>query len=240
MAGHIDLNGVRTWYDEHGEGEPLVLLHPGGADSRAFEANLPGLAAAFHVFTPDRRGHGRTPDVEGPITMDAMADDTAAFIERVVGGPAHIVGCSDGASVAIVLAARHPTLVRRVAVVAGVSHHEGWAPGVLDMPADALEFLGDLYGEVAPQGREHFAVLAAKLDEMHTHDPAMTADDLAGVTAPTLVMVADRDEVLLEHAVAMFRGVPGAQLAVVPGTSHGLMVEKPDLVNRMLIDFLRG
>ena len=91
MAGYVDLGGVRTWYDEHGEGEPLALLHPGGADARAWAPNLD-----FHVFTPERRGHGRTPDVEGTITYELMAEETIAFLEQVVGGPADLVGCSAG------------------------------------------------------------------------------------------------------------------------------------------------
>ena len=94
---NVQIGEVNTWYDVHGEGEPLVLLHPGGADSRAWERNLDALAEHFRVYTPDRRGHGRTPDVAGPIGFEQMARDTVAFIEQVVGEPAHVVGCSDGA-----------------------------------------------------------------------------------------------------------------------------------------------
>jgi len=84
MPGYVELGGVRTWYDEDGEGEPLMLLHPGGADARAWAPNLDALAAGFHVFRPERRGHGRTPDVEGAITYELMAEDTIAFLEEVV------------------------------------------------------------------------------------------------------------------------------------------------------------
>jgi pimeloyl-ACP methyl ester carboxylesterase len=88
MSGYVQLGEVRTYYEEDGSGAPLVLLHPGGADSRAFEVNLPGLVDRFRVWRPDRRGHGRTPDVDGPITYEQMAQDTIAFLEQVVGGPA--------------------------------------------------------------------------------------------------------------------------------------------------------
>ena len=122
MAEYAELDGVRTWYDEHGEGEPLLLLHPGGADARAWAPNIDALAAHFHVFTPERRGHGRTPDVEGPITYELMAKDMIAFLERVVGGPAQLVGCSAGASVALLVALRRPDLARRLVLVSGVFH----------------------------------------------------------------------------------------------------------------------
>jgi pimeloyl-ACP methyl ester carboxylesterase len=127
MGQYAELDGVRTWYDQHGEGEPVVLLHPGGADARAWTPNLDPLVARFCVFTPERRGHGRTPDVEGPITYELMAADTIAFLERIVGGPAHLVGCSAGASLALVVALRRPDLARKVVVISGVFHRDGWA-----------------------------------------------------------------------------------------------------------------
>jgi pimeloyl-ACP methyl ester carboxylesterase len=97
---------MRTWYEEHGEGEALVLLHPGGADARAWGPALGPLAERFHVYTPERRGQGRTADVEGPISYELMAADTVAFLEEVVGGPAHLVGYSAGAVVAPLVALR--------------------------------------------------------------------------------------------------------------------------------------
>lgn len=115
MADYVLLDGVCTWYDEQGDGDPLVLLHPGGAgvDARAFGANVKPLAARFRVYTPERRAHGRTPDVAGPITFDAMATDTIAFLEAVVGRRAHVVGCSDGGIVGLLVALRCPDLIDR-------------------------------------------------------------------------------------------------------------------------------
>jgi pimeloyl-ACP methyl ester carboxylesterase len=133
MPNYVQLGDVRAYYEEDGAGEPLVLLHPGGADSRAFEVILPGLAAAFHVYRPDRRGHGRTADVEGPITYELMAGETIAFLEQVVGGPAHLVGHSDGTPVALIAALRRPDLVRKLVLASGVFSHEGWAPGAIDL-----------------------------------------------------------------------------------------------------------
>jgi pimeloyl-ACP methyl ester carboxylesterase len=86
MSDYVQLGDVHTYYEEDGEGEALVLLHPGLADSRAFEEYVPEFAQHFRVFRPDRRGHGRTPDVEGQITYEQMARDTIAFLEQVVGG----------------------------------------------------------------------------------------------------------------------------------------------------------
>lgn len=237
MAKYVDLNGVRTWFDDRGAGEPLVLLHPGYVDSRALGPNFGAFAAWFRTFTPERRGHGHTPDV-GPISFQLMAEDTIQFLERVVGGPARLLGCSDGAIVALLVALRRPDLVSRLVFVAGVFHHDGWLPGVIDPNNELPEFLGASYGEVSPDGAAHFPVVAEKLARMHLNEPALTAEELSRLTTRTLVMQGDDDEVALEHSLALYRALPYGELAVIPGTSHGLLAEKPELCNSIILDFL--
>lgn len=233
-----ELPAVAMWYDARGHGDPCVLLHPGGAgvDSRALDPTLAALAEVFHVYTPEQRGHGRTPDVAGPASYELMAQDTIAFIDAVIGRPVHLAGVSDGAVVALVVALRRPDLVRRLVLAAGVFHHDGWAEGVLD--GEPPDFLERSYGELSPDGIGHYGVIVAKLAAMHAREPALTPADLHALTSRTLVMVADDDEVRLEHAIEAYRSVPDAELAVVPGTSHGLMVEKPGLCNLLITEFL--
>jgi pimeloyl-ACP methyl ester carboxylesterase len=149
-----------------------------------------------------------------------------------------VVGCSDGAIVALLVALRRPDLIRRLVLVAGVFHHEGWLPGVIDPDSEPPAFLARLYAEVSPDGAEHYPAIVAKLVRMHTEDPSLDATDLRGVTNRTLVMVGDDDEVRLEHGIAMYRGLGDAELMVVPGTSHGLLVEKPTLCNTVIVDFI--
>lgn len=180
MSSYVQLGEVHTFHEDDGAGEPLVLLHPGLADSRAWESNLPGLAENFRVYRPDRRGHGRTPDVQGPITYDQMALDTIAFLEQVVGGPAHLVGHSDGAPVALLVALKRPDLVRRLVFSSGVFHHEGWTPGAIDLDEESTEFFIEYHGAVSPDGPEHFPIIAGKLDRMHREEPTLTAAGLAG------------------------------------------------------------
>ena len=214
---------MATWYEQRGEGDPLVLLHPGMADARAFDPNIDALADRLHVYTPERRGHGRTPDVDGPITYEGMGRDTIDFLENVVGGPAHLLGCSDGAIVALFTALLKPELVRRLMLVAGVFHREGWHPAAV----------------TAPRGHDPES-FTGKMARMHGSEPTLSASDLARVRSRTLVMIGDDDEVLLKHAAEMYGGLPDGELAVVPGTSHGLLVEKPELCNRMILDFLEN
>ncbi len=241
MATYTQIGDVSTWWDVHGEGAPLVLLHPGGADSRAFDANLGGLAAAFRTYRFDRRGQGRSPDVGGPITFAQMTDDAIAFIETVVGEPVHLVGHSIGAPVGLLVAQKRPDLVRGLVFSEGVFHVDGWLPGVLDpLPPDVLEFLGGLYAEVSPHGAEHWPAVWERLDHEHHRAPALTVGDLRSIVTPSLLMFADGEgEVRVEHIHAMHRALPNAQLAIVPGTGHGLLADKPDLCNRLIVDFLQ-
>ena len=230
------------WWTEQGQGEPLVLLHGGLADARFFSGNVPALAERFRVFTPDARGHGHTPDVPGPITPGLLAADTAAFLATVVGGPAHLAGHSLGGATALHVALRYPGLVRRLILISASirppgprAPHSPW-PGL----AELVRFLGPGYGEVSPDGEAHFPVVAGKVVTMLTGGPALAEAELGGISHRTLVMAGDEDAVPLDDTLILYHGIPGAELAIVPGTSHFLLREKPALCNAIMLDFLTG
>ncbi len=236
---YVQLGDVKTWYDEHGAGDPLVLMHGGLVDARFFAPNLDPLAERFHVYTPERRGHGHTPDVDGPITYQLMADDTIAFLEAVVGERADLVGHSDGAFVAMLVAMQRPELVKRLVMISGGFNKSGEAMPDMDWDVDQIfEFLGPSYGEVSPDGIDHFKVVATKIGEMAAVEPNLRAADLGNVSQRTLVMFSDDDLMTMAHAVETYDALPDAELAVVPGTSHLLTQEKPALVNAIVLDFL--
>lgn len=241
MANYTNPSGIKFWYEEHGEGDSLLLLHPGGAgvDSRAFGANLKNFVKKFRVFLMDRRAHGRTADTDGEITFEMMADDTIHFIQQVIGKPAKLVGYSDGAVVALLVALKRPDLVERLVCIAGVYNANGWINGgVLKHDEVPPQFLADSYAEISPDGKDHYPVVVKKINAMHVKNPSLNCDDLNGIKIRTLVMVGDDDEVYLEHAIKFYRSLPDGELAVVPGTSHGLLPEKPELCNTIILDFL--
>ena len=233
-------NGPALWWDERGSGEPLVLLHGGLSDSRFFSRNVPALAERFHVYTPDARGHGRSPDVPGPITAELLLRDTVAFLTTVVGGPAHLAGHSLGGNTALHVALRHPGLVRRLVLISATIAPPRLRDGGPPWPglAELVRFLGPGYGEVSPDGEAHFPVVASKIVTMLTGGPVLARADLGGVSSAALVMAGDEDAVSLDDTVALYNGIPGAELAIVPGTSHFLLREKPDLCNAIMLDFL--
>jgi pimeloyl-ACP methyl ester carboxylesterase len=240
----IDVVGVQTYYEEYGQGDPVVLLH-GGLESGADWSPLGRvLAHRYRVLAPDRRGHGRTPDVDGPYTYDAVAAETAAFVEHQVGGPASLVGYSDGGNAALLVARDRPELVRRVVTIGSNFNADGLVPQFIarlqnpDPDSPRIVPIRDTYAATSPDGPEHWSTFYLKVAEMGRTGPAMTLDDLRRIACPVLVVVADDDVVILDHALAMYDALRLGQLAVVPGTSHLVHHERPELLATLVDAFL--
>lgn len=239
MDTYAELTQGSVWYDERGAGEPLVLLHGGAVDSRFFEHNIGPLAERFRVIAIDLWGHGRTPDRDGAFSLESFAIDAVELIERVAGGPAHVLGHSIGAEVALAVALRRPDLVRRLLNISGGLNQASDITPVADEQIEgAVAFLGSTYGAVSPDGEDHFPVVVRKDFELTASGPAFTADDVAAITARTLVMAADDDLLPIERFADLYRAIPDAELSIVPGTSHFLLQEKPDACNAIILDFL--
>ena len=241
---YVDAGGLRTYYEASGEGEPLLLLHGGFCTVETFDGLTPMLAEAFRVYVPERRGHGRTPDVEGPITFVNMAQDTIAFMDALDLGSAHVVGWSDGATVGLHVALERPDRVRKLVLIGMAVNHDGYPQEARDLLKQATPetvlppFLRDLYANASPDGAEHFDVVFERLVSTWQTEPSFALSDLEGLTMPTLVMVAEHDLVTVEHAAAMQRAIPDAQLAVVPGADHGFPMQSPALASEPVVAFL--
>lgn len=243
MGDYVDIGPVHMWYEARGEGEPLLLLHPGLDTNASWGAEFDTLAKHFRVLAPERRGHGHTPDVTGPVSYRVMAEDIAGFIDQVVGEPVHLVGWSDGAIIGLLVALARPDLIRRLVLIGAATESTAYVPEFVEatqLPADSEAFqpFRVVYEVVSPDGKDHWPVVFSKLMHLWQTEPHIPPDDLAKLRARTLVMVGDDDLVRLEHTIALYRAIPNAELAVVPGTSHLAPLEKPDLVDRLLEDFL--
>jgi pimeloyl-ACP methyl ester carboxylesterase len=243
VGEYVELPGVRTWYEVEGHGEPVVLLHGGLCTNEIWGQQRADFAANHRTFLPERRAHGHTPDVEGPLSYHDMAQDTIDFLASLVGGPAHLVGWSDGGIVALLVAIARPELVRKI-VVTGANFKPapqiGPAEMLDELTADApgMEMFRSMYEAASPDGAEHWPVVVGKMAEMIRTEPDIPIEDLGSISAPTLVLVGDDDFVPLEHTIELYRAIPNSELAVVPGTSHAHFMEKPSLVNRIVLDFL--
>jgi pimeloyl-ACP methyl ester carboxylesterase len=233
---HVVANGVNTYYEVHGDGEALLLLHGGTDTIECFEHQTPALAKQFKVVLPERRGHGRTADVEGPITYELMAQDTMAFMEALGIAEAYLVGWSDGAIVGMLVAMSRPDMVKKLVSIGGNFTVDGLTESFVTyvQRARAETYFppaAEMYRRVSPDGPEHWPVVWEKIKRLWLTEPQISP-------APTLVMAGQNDIMTLEHTIELFRALPNGQLCILPGASHFLLHEKPDLVNRLITDFL--
>lgn len=252
---YADVNGLRMYYEIHGDGPPLVLLHGAlsGIES-SFGRLLPSLARTRRVVAVEQQGHGHTADRDRPLSYGQMADDTIALLDRLGVENTDVLGYSMGAGVALELAVRRPALVRRLVLVSLAYNSDGLYPRILE--AERTMKPGDLegtpwqaeYARVAPNPRDWPALIekAARLD---TEFEGWPAEAVRSIAAPTLIVIGDADVVRPEHAVEMLRllggGVPGevaglprSRLAVLPGTTHVTMMERADWLAPMVEEFL--
>jgi pimeloyl-ACP methyl ester carboxylesterase len=242
---HVNVNGLKMYYEIHGVGTPLVLLHGGlmTIDS-SFSKILPSLAKSWQVIAVEQQGHGHTADRDRPLTYEQMADDTATLLKSLKIENADFFGYSDGGNVALGIAIRHSELVRKLAI-AGVNYNnDGLYPEVIEFMKNAkAEDVGpemqNAYVSVAPRP-ENWPTLVRKVMDMTLKWKGWRVEDLRSIKAPVLIMIGDADIVKPEHAVEMVRLVPQSQLAVLPGTDHEEIIHRADWVLSMLIEFLKA
>jgi pimeloyl-ACP methyl ester carboxylesterase len=226
-SGHAPVNGIQMYYEVHGRGEgvPLVLLHGGGSTIEVtFGRVLPVFAEHRRVIAVEEQGHGRTSDREGPVTFETSADDVAALLRFLKIDKADLFGFSNGASVALQVAIRHPQLVRKLVFASSMTKRDGAQPQL-------WEFIGQADFSNMPQPlKDAFLRVnpdAEQLKRMHDKDAARmksftdVPDELVRkVSAKTLIVIGDQDIVKPEHAVELTRLISGARLLILPG-GHG-------------------
>ena len=253
--GYAAVNGLQMYHEVHGSGQPLVLLHGAlSAIGTSFGKLLPPLAETRQVIAVEQQAHGRTADIDRPLTVAQMADDTAALLRQLAIGQADLFGYSLGAAIALQLAMQHPELVRKLVLVSVSYSRDGLHPGLLEgIEAMKPEDLAgspwqEEYARIAPNPQD-WPTLVAKNRQLDLELDGWPAEAVRAVTAPTLLVFGDSDIIRPEHAVAMFRllgggvagdmvGMPRSQLAVLPGTSHVTVVDRAGWLVPMVAAFL--
>ena len=254
-GGYASVNGLEMYYEIHGTGRPLVLLHGAlAAIGTSFGKVLPSLAETRQIVAVELQAHGRTGDIDRPLSYEQMADDTAALLRRIGVAEADFFGYSMGGGVALQVAIRHPEVVRKLVVASATYNSGGVHPGILagieHLTPEALAGspFQEEYAGIAPNP-EDWPALIAKVKQLDGRVQDWLPEDIRSIEAPTLLIIGDSDIVRPEHAVEMFRllgggvagdvaGLPDSQLAVLPGTTHVGLVERADWLLPMIQAFL--
>jgi len=257
-SGYAPVNGLKMYYEIHGSGEPLILLHGGVGATEMFNDILPSLSGNHRVIAVDLQAHGRTADIDRPLSYEAMADDMAALIHYLGIQKAEVMGYSLGGGVALRTAIQHPDLVRKLVVVSAVFKRDGWYPEIVAAMAQSSPLTAEqakqspmyeVYARIAPRPQD-WPVLFTKLGDLLRKDYDWSSE-VAAIKAPTLLVFGDADAVRTAHAVEFFEllgggkkdagwdgsGMSRARLAILPGVTHYNIFSMPALA-AVVVSFL--
>ncbi|RIK42180.1 MAG: alpha/beta hydrolase [Chloroflexi bacterium] len=257
-TGYAPVNGLQMYYEIHGTGDPLILIHGGFGTVGMFYPLLPALAAGRQVIGVELQAHGHTADTDRPFQLEQFGDDIAALIKHLGFEQADVLGYSLGGGAALQTAIRHPEVVRKLVVVSAPYKRNGWFPEVLagmgQINADAMTgtFIHEAYVNVAPRP-EDFPRLANKTRQLLYTDYDWT-EGVVAIQAPTLIILGDADSVPPAHAAELFALLggglrdagwdgsarPPSQLAILPGTTHYNILTRADLLLPVLVSFLEA
>jgi pimeloyl-ACP methyl ester carboxylesterase len=254
-SGYAPVNGLQMYYEIHGSGRPLVLLHGNLSTIEVdFGGILPSLARARQVIAVEQQAHGHTADIDRPLSIQNWADDTAALLRHLGIDNADFFGYSSGSAVAMELAIQRPELVRKLAVASFAYKLDGLHPGLLEgiagLTPEALAGtpFEEAYAKSAPNP-DDWPTLISKITQMDQDLPEWPPEAIQSLAAPVLLIIGDSDIVRPEHAVETFRllgggvigdlvGLPRSWLAVLPGTTHVTLVHRADWLASMITEFL--
>ncbi len=255
-TGYADVNGLHMYYEIHGAGDPLVVLHGAFMSIDAMGMLIQPLAESRQVIAIEMQGHGRTADVDRPLSYMQLADDVAALLTEIGIEKADFFGYSMGANTALHVAVQYPEMVDKLVLVSGNYTLAGLQPDLLEfMNVMSAEMFADTpmeteYARLAPNP-DGFVALVEKIAMLDVEMEDLTAEAIEAITSPTLIIAGDSDAVQPEHAVDMFRrrgggvngdltGLPNSQLAVLPGTTHISVLMRLNWIIPMTVEFLDG
>lgn len=251
VHGYAPANGLKMYYEIHGSGKPLLLLHGGAGSTEMFSEVIPEFSRGRQLVLADLQAHGRTADIDRPLGFDVMADDVAALIQYLKLGEVDLMGYSLGGMVGLRTAITHPEIVKRLILVSTVFKRDGWYPEIREAmsqgdpgSAEAMKQspMYQVYSKIAPRPQD-WPVLFAKLGDLLRQDYDWS-DDVRRIKVPVMLVSGDADSVTTAHTVAFFGLLGGgnqdagwdgskmarARLAILPGVTHYTIFRSPNLV----------
>jgi len=250
--GTVRIGALNMYYEQYGSGEPLLILHGGGSTiGTSFGAILPDLAKSRRVIAPEQQAHGHTADIDRPLSYRQMADDTAALLRKLGYKSVDVLGFSNGGSVGLELAIRHPDLVRKLVLGSVYYRRDGIRPELLRSfrtanPQSMPDVYRNAYLEVAPNPSS-LGALTPKLMSMLLSFQGWSQSELASVKVPVMILQGNNDIAPLSHVDEMSRAFPHAELVVLPGGHGAYLGERlaavpgsrlPYFTTGMILEFL--
>ena len=238
MPEYVNLRGHQVYnYEWDHEGEAVVLLHGGLSKTSSWDyLMVPPLEDEFHIFAYDRTGHGFTGDQIGSLHFEFQCKEAIAYLEDVVKEPAHLIGYSDGGIIALMVAIKRPELVKSIVAI-GANYHYS-APLKDFLEAKVSEEDQAEYNLISPDAPHTLLEKVKRMNTIWTTEPEISLSEIASIQCPVLVLAGDDDVIAHDHTISLYEALPLGQLAIIPGTSHGLVKEKPALLIAVIMQFL--
>ena len=237
---YIELRGQRIWASEmkprFRSGDAVVLLHGGMSQSEGFDGRLTPAVKGFHVYSYDRAGHGRSPDQPGSFHFDFQYKEAVAFLEDVVKTPAHLIGSSDGGIISLLVAINRPDLIKTITVIGANYHYKAGMPPIKPWKPDDAE--RSKYLHFSPDEPETLDKKIKKMAKIWNSEPKMTLKELRTIKTPALVIAGDDDVISLKHTNEIYEAIENSRLAIIPGASHAIDKDQPELLNQIIRGFL--
>ena len=238
MPEYINLRNHQVYnYEWEHDGEAVVLLHGGLSKTSSWDyLMVPPLEDEFHVFAYDRTGHGFTGDQPGSLHFEFQCKEAITYLEDVVKEPAHLIGYSDGGIIALMVAIKRPELVKSI-VAFGANYHYSAPLSDFDEAFVSEEDQAE-YNLISPDAPHTLLEKIKRMNEIWKTEPDISLSEIASIQCPVLVMAGDDDVIAHDHTISLYEALPLGQLAIIPGTSHGLVKEKPALAIAVMMQFL--
>jgi pimeloyl-ACP methyl ester carboxylesterase len=239
-TGIVPVNDIQMYYEIHGDGTPLILLHGGLGNTGDWKNQFPAFSGQYKVITLDSRGCGRSTFSKQPLSYSLMASDVIALMDYLGIKQAHILGWSDGGIIALDLAINHPDRLIKV-IAYGANYNLSGARtslGESDKFGSRMSQASQDYQKLS-LNPEKWDALVSDTFKMWSSEPNYTAEQLGSITVPILILDGDNDgAVYTEHTKEMARLIPGAKLTLIPGTGHFALWEKSEEFNKIILEFL--
>ena len=214
----------------------MLLLHGGLSRTESFDKYVLPALRLKKVFGYDRAGHGRSPDVKGSFHFDFQMAEAVAYLEDVIKAPAHLIGYSDGGIIALMVAIKRPDLVKTITLIGANYHHDAGLPPIKAWTPVADDIAK--YAHFSPDAPETLVKKIKKMVKIWATEPKMTIKDLKKIKCPALVIAGDDDMASLKHTNEIYEAIENSRLAIIPGASHLIDKDQPELLNKVIRDFL--
>jgi pimeloyl-ACP methyl ester carboxylesterase len=236
---YVRVNGVRLYYETYGRGAPVLVLHGGLGSIEGMAYQIRALASSHFVIALDSRGHGRSTDSDEPLSYSLMSDDSLQLMDHLKLHRVDVVGWSDGAIIGLDLAIRHPDRIKRLVAISGNFDVEGLTESSNDThPRDAQVPPVPLRYRILAPDSAHWPAIYRKVVAMWHTQPHYTLNDLRQIEAPTVVMAGEFDIIKREHTDQLAKAIAKSEEIIVEGAGHNVPVEKPEIVNSAILQFL--